>query len=338
MAGQNLSYQPNEFGVSIAPESTIGTAETTTVRLHVDSVSLPSINPIQDLAPKSNSFVAQDDFVYHTTKGTPLEVTFGGLLNSTALSMLEGILHTAASTNLITVTDSYTAPVLSHGESSAAATRTYTVKIVSPQTFDDDGSSNAANNTLTLKGACITAFSISGDASGDGRLTYSATVKSGYHAEFPSAAGSLSGPLTADIQNIHDLTYRKIAGVTAPVMQSFTLSIENPAEYIGYDPVNTRPYSISRSVPEGPVVTLSSVVKLDQDTKGILGHILNAGTVNNLVNHLSNNSSYAIANATIFSFDSDKAIVTGVSFNEQAAMMYSVEQKILFGTFKIRNS
>ena len=121
-------------------------------------------------------------------------------------------------------------------------------------------------------------------------------------------------------------------------MQSFTLSIENPAEYIGYDPVNTRPYSISRSVPEGPVVTLSSVVKLDQDTKGILGHILNAGTINNLVNHLSNNSSYAIASATLFSFDSDKAIVTGVSFNEQAAMMYSVEQKILFGTFKIRNS
>ena len=95
----------------------------------------------KDLAPKSNFFVAKDDALYHTTKGTPLEVTVSGLLNDGAMSLLEGILHTeASSTNLITVTDSYTAPVLSHGATTTAATRTYTVKIVSPQTVNDAGS------------------------------------------------------------------------------------------------------------------------------------------------------------------------------------------------------
>ena len=145
-------------------------------------------------------------------------------------------------------------------------------------------------------------------------------LKLGIHQSLIKQLAVLQHLLKMVLQNIHDLTYRKIAGITAPVMQSFTLSIENPAEYIGYDPVNNRPYSISRSVPEGPVVTLSSVVKLDQDTKGILGKFMNASAQQSLDNHLSNNSSYAIANATIFSFGQlRQGHRNRVSFNEQAA-------------------
>jgi len=337
MAGLKYSYQPNEFGVGIAAESTTGTVIANTTQLFTESVSLPSFSPIQDLAPKSAFFVAKDDAVYSTSKLTPSEVTVSGLLNDGAMSLLEGILHTAASSSVITVGDSYTAPALADGATTAAATRTYTVKVLAPQTVNDSGA-GAADQSVVLPGCSVTAFSVSGDASGDGRLTYSATFKTGYTPLFNQAAGSTTAPTESGFRNIHDLTYRKIAGITGPVMQSFTLSIENPAEYIGWDPVNNKPYSISRSVPEGPVVNLSSVIKLDQHTNTLLGKFMNASAQVSLDNHLSNDSGYDVASATEFGFNCDKAIITGMSLNEQAAMMYSVEQKLLFGQFSIRNS
>ena len=339
MAGVKVSYQPNEFGIGIAAESITGTVVANTTQLFSESVSLPSFSPIQDLAPKAGEFVARDETIYSTNKGTPSEVTVSGLLNDTALSLLEGIFHTAAASNVITVTDTYTAPALPVGEANTAATKTYTVKILHPQATDDNGNS-PADNSVVLRGCSVTAFSVSGDASGDGRLTYSATFKTGFLPLFEQPAGTTTPPVETGMRNIHDLSYRTIAGVADPVMQSFNLSIENPAEYIGFDPVNNVPYSISRSVPEGPVVNLSSVIKLDKDTKGLLANFMNASAQTGLKNHLSNESNQAAAltGATEFAFNCDKAIITGMSFNEQAAMMYSVEQKLLFGSFTIRNS
>ena len=339
MAGLKYSYQPNDFGVGVIQETTVGTAVANTVQLFTDSVSLPSFSPVQDLAPKSGEFVSRDETIYSTAKATPSEVTVSGLLNDTALGLLEGIFHTAAGSNVITVTDAYTAPALPDGHTTTAATRTYTVKILAPQTENDDASSQV-DQTIVLPGCSVTAFSVSGDASGDGRLTYSATFKTGYTPLFNQAAGSTSASAETGIRNIHDLTYRTIAGISEPVMQSFTLSVENPAEYIGWDPANNKPYSIARSVPEGPVVTLSSVIKLDQHTNSLLGNFMNASAQTGLTNHLSNHDGKAAAltSATEFAFNCDKAIITGMSLNEQAAMMYSIDQKLLFGSFTIRNS
>ena len=136
------------------------------------------------------------------------------------------------------------------------------------------------------------------------------------------------------------MPHRTIAGVVDPVMQSFNLSIENPADYVGFDGANSRPSSISRSVPEGPVITLTSTVKLDVNTKGYLANFMNNSAQTGLINHVSNHSGQAAAltSATDFGFHCDKAIITGMSFNEQAAMMYDIEQKLLFGSFRIRNT
>ena len=67
------------------------------------------------------------------------------------LNLLHGIFHTAASTNVISVTDAYTAPHLYHNQSisSTPAKATYTVKLIAPQVTDDDGS-NAVDNSIHL--------------------------------------------------------------------------------------------------------------------------------------------------------------------------------------------
>lgn len=346
MADNLTAYQPNDFGIGVVIEATTGTVVANTTQLFTDSVSMPTFSPDQDLSAKSGMFVADEAHIYSSMKNTPTEITASGLLNDTVLALLDGILHTADSSDVITIDDSYTAPHLYHGQtiSGAPAKATYTVKLLSPAVTDDDGSSNAVNNSIHLTGCSVTALSISGDAGSDGgRLKYSATFKTGYAPVFTGAAGSTGAPTTGGFRTIHDLPHRKIAGVESPVMQSFNLSIENPAEYVGWNAEHNRPYSISRSVPEGPIINLSSTVKLDKDTSGLLANYMNNSKQTGLINHMSNDADMPAdlstsGGATEFGFHCDKAIITGMSLNEQAAMMYNVEQKLLFGTFKVRNS
>ena len=339
MANNVVAHQPNDFGVGIVLEAAVGTAVENTTQLFTDSVSMPSFSPDQDLSAKSGKFVADEAEIYSSMKNTPSEITVSGLLNDTVLGLLEGIFHTAASgSNVITVADSYTAPNLYHGATTAAATRTYTVKLLSPQVTDNSSSADAC---IELTGCCPTALSISGDAGSDGgRLKYSLTMKTGYSPVFSHAPNTVTAPTTAGLQTIHDLTFRTIAGVASPVMQSFSVNIENPVDYIGWDPGNNRPYTISRSVPEGPIVTMSSTVKLDYDTRGLLAKFMNNSAQTGLINNLGNHTDQAAAKTadTNWAMHCTKAIITGMSLNEQAAMMYDVEQKLLFGSLTMRNT
>ena len=338
MANNIVAHQPNDFGVGIVAETTVGTPVDNTTQLYTDSVSLPSFAPDQDLSAKSGKFVAGSTEIYSSMKGTPSEITMSGLLNDTVLGVLEGIFHTAASSNVITVADTYTAPNLYYGLTTAAATRTYTVKLLSPQITDN---SSTADASVELTSCCPTSLTISGDAGTDGgRLKYSLTMKTGYAPTFAHSVGTVTAPVTGGLQTIHDLQYRTIAGAAQPVTQSFSVTIENPVEYVGWDPVNTRPYTISRSVPEGPIVTMSSTVKLDYDSRNLLGNFMNDTAQVSLINHLSNHSGQAAAltAATNWAMHCTRAIITGVSLNEQAAMMYNVDQKLLFGSLTMRNT
>ena len=340
MASTSTAFQPNDYGVGVVVDTAIGTAIANTTQLFTDSVSMPSFAPLQDLSVRSGDFVAASDDIFSSMYNTPTEITATGLLNDTVLGLLEGIFHTAISSNVITVTDAYTPPLLAHGENTAAASRTYTVKLLGPALTDDAGD-NPVNSSITLTGCCVTALSIFGDAGTDGgRLKYSVTFKTGYAPDMVVAAGTTTAPVVTGLQTIHDLTYRTIAGVVSPVMTSFNLSIENPAAYVGWDPVNNVPFSISRSVPEGPSMTFSSTIKVDKNGNALLDTFMNASAQTALINNLGNHSGQAAAKTsdTNWAFHCTKAIITGMSYNEQAAMMYNIDQKLLFGSFTIRTT
>ena len=336
MANNNAAHQPNDFGIAIKAETTLGSPIDDPTQLFTDSVSLPTFSPDQDLSAKSGKFVAAFDEIYSSSKNTPIEITASGLYNDTVGTLFEGALHGAAASDIITVTDAYTAPNLYHGLSNAGATRTYTIKLISPTLTDNAGSPTTSPGCVELAGCTVTALSVSADAGSDGgRLKYSVTFKTGYSPTFLHAPGTVADPAVTGMTTIHDLAYRKIANITNPVVSSFNLSIENPADYVGWDAVNSRPYTISRSVPEGPICTLSSTIKLDLDSKDLLGKFMNASAQTTMANHMSDRSDFDMAQVDNFAFDCDKAIITGMSLNEQAAMMYNVEQKLLFGTLKV---
>ena len=100
MANNVVAHQPNDFGVGIVLEATIGTPVDNTTQLFTDSVSLPSFAPDQDLSAKSGMFVADEAHIHSSMNNTPSEITMSGLLNDTVLGILEGIFHTAASSNV----------------------------------------------------------------------------------------------------------------------------------------------------------------------------------------------------------------------------------------------
>ena len=159
MASTSTAFQPNDYGIGVVVDTAIGTAIANTTQLFTDSVSMPSFAPVQDLSVRSGDFVADSDDIFSSMYNTPTEITATGLLNDTVLGLLEGILHQTTSSDVITVTDAYTPPLLAHGENTAAATRTYTVKLLGPSMTDDDGANGVATS-IALTGCSITALSI----------------------------------------------------------------------------------------------------------------------------------------------------------------------------------
>jgi|TARA_R110002020_G_scaffold355375_1_gene568076 hypothetical protein len=333
MASQDYSFEPKTFKIGLKVEDNTGTESANVAQVFADSVVMPSMSPQQDLSPKASFFVSTDDLAHSTSKGQPVELTFSGLYNDTIGALWQGILHAAsADGGNISMSDSYTPPDLVIGASVADTTHTFTVKVIQPSTTDG---SSAVNNTITLVGCTITNLTVSGDSTSDGgRLKYSCTVKTGFAPIFNDAEGTTVAVDATGICTMFDFLKPQtiIAGVTSPVLQSFSLSVSNPSEYIGWDPSSNKPYAISRSVPEVEA-TLSATVKFDKLQTSIASNYFNASAQVSLANELSNHDTDS--SWTNFGFSCDKAIITSLALNEQAAMMYDIEQKLLFGTLKV---
>ena len=101
MANNNAAHQPNDFGIAIKAETTLGSPIDDPTQLFTDSVSLPTFSPDQDLSAKSGKFVAAFDEIYSSSKNTPIEITASGLYNDTVGTLFEGALHGAAASDII---------------------------------------------------------------------------------------------------------------------------------------------------------------------------------------------------------------------------------------------
>ena len=161
-------------------------------------------------------------------------------------------------------------------------------------------------------------------ANESGRLKFSATAKTGYISSFTQAAPSSPSAYGTSFYSLATLagTAKKtIAGAEDCVIQSFSLNLENPSEYIGQNDANGNPEAIVRAVPEISA-TLDATVKYDNQTAE-LPTTMKAGTtvISNLANHAT------IGSATSFGFIGSYGKITSVAYNEANAMMYDVSTK-----------
>ena len=329
MALDGQAFSPKQFQLAIDGETTIGTAKLdgNMNLVNIDNIEMPNFNLTQVLEARSGSDgrVADSADVLIDEKGVTKEITFSGVFDTTiAPILLKNVLGGATvSTDVVTVPYYYQPDELQTGVS-GDATKTLTFAVVNPTT--NDGSSDE-NRSIIFPGCVITSLSISGDmANESGRLRFTATARTGYLSSYDQANPNAASAFTAYGSSYYSLATlsagvkRTIAGAADSVIQSFSLNIENPAEFVGQS-TNGNPDAIVRAVPEASV-TLDATVKYDSNTADYFSSF-KAGTevVSNVANHAT------IADATSFGFIGSYGRITSVAYNEANAMMLDVSTK-----------
>ena len=323
MALDGAAYSPKEFQLAFVAESTIGTANVSSMQLvNIDSIEMPNFNLTQVLDARSGSSgrVFDVDDAHIDEKGVAKEITFSGVFDATVAPFLvQNCIGLVESSDVVTIPAAYTPPELETGDnSSVTIADTITIAVIAPAT-------SGGNRSIIFPGCTITNLTISGDmANESGRLKFSATAKTGYISSFTQAAPSSPSAYGTSFYSLATLagTAKKtIAGAEDCVIQSFSLNLENPSEYIGQNDANGNPEAIVRAVPEISA-TLDATVKYDNQTAE-LPTTMKAGTtvISNLANHAT------IGSATRFGFIGSYGKITSVAYNEANAMMYDVSTK-----------
>ena len=324
MALDGAAYSPKEFGLAIQAETTIGTAITSGMtRVNVDSVEMPGFNLTQVIEARSGSSgrVADVDDAFIDSKGTVKEITFSGVFSSdVAALLLQNCIGLEDSSNVVTIPYNYTPPELETGDnSSITIADTITIAVLNPTTGN--------NQNMVFKGCVISSLTITGDMGDEsGRLKFTATARTGYAAAFNQAAPTVSayGTTFYSLATLSSGDAKKIAGCDDPVVQSFSLNIENPSEFVGQNDANGNPDAIVRAIPEISV-TLDATVKYDVNTGGLMNSMntgANAGAFMCTHDALSNGS-------TTFGFEAGYGKITSLSYNEANAMRLDVSTKFV---------
>ena len=329
MADLAEGFSPKQFQLAIAAEADgIGSGEETDGDykfINIDSIEFPSLNPQQVLDVRhgaGRTMKAVDMFL--SNKLTVKEISFSGIADATILPMLlENITQDASGAYEIPF--NYAGIDLSYGDSVSNNTKTFAVVVVTPE----------AAQQMYFKGCFLTSLTISGDVGEEaGRLKISGTFKSGC---IPALNDTSIVPThnRASFNTNYFMTdygdsgstnaVTTIAGISDPVMKSFSLTIENDVVMSGYD-VNGNYQQMHRGIPE-VAVTFEAVVKYDGDT-------------DNLIQTFGEQSTSTVAN-TLTAADSvtrnvdislPTCIITDVSFSEEDAMFLSVSSKAVAGT------
>jgi hypothetical protein len=329
MADLAEGFSPKQFQLAIAAEADgIGGGEATDADykfINIDSIEFPSLNPQQVLDVRhgaGRTMKAVDMFL--SNKLTVKEISFSGIADATILPMLLSNITTDAS-SAYEIAFNYAGIDLSYGDSVSDNTKTFAVVVVTPE----------AAQQMYFKGCFLTSLTISGDVGEEaGRLKISGTFKSGCIPALNDTSIVPTHDRASFNTNYFMTDYgdsgstnavTTIAGISDPVMKSFSLTIENDVVMSGYD-TSGNFQQMHRGIPE-VAVTFDAVVKYDGDT-------------DNLIQTFGEQSTSTVAN-TLTAEDGvtrnvdislPTCIITDVSFSEEDAMFLSVSSKAVAGT------
>jgi hypothetical protein len=262
--------------------------------------------------------------MFLTNKLTVKEISFSGIADDTILPMLlQNITQETSSTYDIEF--DYEPTEIKVGDVYSDNTGTFTVLIESPQ----------SGYQMLFGGCVLTSLSISADIGEEsGRVKFSGTFKSGMVPDLsPTDLAPSNG--TAHFNSNYFMTDygdagdagadTTIAGIADPILKSFSFTLENDAQFMGFDAAGSYQV-IARALPEVSA-TLEASVKYDDETARLVEDFNNqsTGTVANTLAALTSST----RNVGISIPDS---IITDVSFSEEEAMFLSVSTKAVAST------
>ncbi|QDP59994.1 MAG: hypothetical protein GOVbin4580_14 [Prokaryotic dsDNA virus sp.] len=323
--GQALS--PQEFKLAFKPETTIGTANTSTMRLiNVDSVETPALNITQVLDVRTGSGrTAKTTDMFTDEKGTVKEISFSGIADTTVLPvLLQAITTTAVGSSPASydIAGAYTPPEIQFGVGSISDNlHTFTVAVSHPEAGND--------HSMIFKGCVLTSLSISGSmATQSGRIAMSGTFQTRSLGTYNSARPTSTGAFGTTFYNMstfgessNQTNGVKVVGIDDCVMSDFSLNIENPSEFVGFDS-DGNPQAIARGIPEISV-TFDATIKADDNTSGLHASLVAGAT--NLSTELTNHATFS--SATTFGIKIANSVLTSVELSPSTAMFYAISSK-----------
>tara|TARA_A100001515_G_scaffold23569_1_gene18221 strand:- start:319 stop:1362 length:1044 start_codon:yes stop_codon:yes gene_type:complete len=328
MAISATSVSPKDFQLGIIAETTAGTAIVSSMNLiNIDSLELPALNPLQvtDVRHGTGRTLKQVD-TFASNKVTVKEISFSGIADSTILPiLLENITQDssgvgASGDDLYEVLNNYEPSAIDIGTTTDSDnSMTFTVAV-----------DNAVNSSYSMvfKGCVLTSLTINGDIGEEsGRVKMSGTFKTGMVPDLsPSSAPTFGS--TAHFNNnyfVTDFDTTKVAGVADCVLKSFSLTIENDAQFMGFDSSGNYQV-IQRALPE-VIATCDSVVKYDGNTQALI-ESFEGQSFGDDSGHVDIDLQMSSGTNKI-GIDIDHTMMTDVSFSEEEAMFLSVSQKAI---------
>ena len=314
MAISATSYSPKDFQLAFVPETTIGTAVTSSATLiNIDSIEMPSLNPQQVLDVRhglGRTLKAVDIFV--TDSLSVREISFSGVADNVVMpELVENITGDSS--------DSYA--ILNNYEPAGMKVGTGCI------------SDPSAGYQMIFAGCVLTSLTVSGDIGEEsGRLKVSGTFKTGMKPDLSPSSAATFGTTAHFNDNYFMSEYAvgesgatvQIAGISDPVMKSFSFTIENDAQFMGFDDGGNYQV-IQRALPE-VTATLDAVIKYDGQTEALIETFAQQTSASTVSNQLT----MATANTGgDFNIDIDNSIITDVSFSEEEAMFLSVSQRAI---------
>ena len=326
MANLKASFSPKEFELAIAHEETVGTATSTLTNfklLNIDSIEMPSLNPQQilDVRHGAGRTLKEVD-LFLTNDLTVKEISFSGIADATVLPLLLKNITQTSNVASLHIPASYDPSELKVGDAGAdAGTSTFSVLLGVPE----------SNNSMLFTACVLTSLTLNGDiAEESGRIKMSGTFKTGKKPSFtdnnnPSDTSHFNtNYFVTDYEGTN--AAQVIAGLTSPIMKSFSCTLDNDAQFMGFD--SSGNYQIiARALPEA-MVTFDSVIKYDADTDGLVATFEGQDGSSTVANTLTGKDG-ATRNVDI---SIPKSVITDVSFSEEEAMFLSVSTRGVAGT------
>lgn len=317
MAISGTAFSPKEWEVWIIGETTAGNtanAASGMYQLDVDSISMPSLNVTQSLEPRSGSgraLKAKDFFQDNNLRAVEVSLSgrwhddtgHGGLLSNI----------TADTSGTHSIPTGYTPDVFKYGTTSLTAAHfdTFTLCIKAP--------SQTAGKNIEMAGCVVSNFTWSADMATDGGMyKWSATIVSGSTCDFADTTNSGgTAYVNTDFFKMSSITGSEILNQAA-VVNSFTLTIDNPAVFIGsrlgaagYEVVNRGEMS----------VTFDCQVKYDNNTDELINYF------DTQTAHMSAASPVALTASSAGGILIYNAVATNVGLSEGDVMMLDISLK-----------
>ena len=325
MAVQATAFSPKEFELGIQVEGTsCGTKSVDAlIGVNVDSISFPTLNPVQVLDVRDHAGrVAQDLDVFLSKKQTVKEISFSGILDTQiAPYLIDGIIGSESAEetvspagNLFRIADTYSPGDILYGTTAVDRSRTYTVAVISP----------VSGKSIVMPGCVFTNVTFSADMGEEsGRIKFEATMQTGKTVDFDQTA-AISTDYTTNYYSLGDTTTRTVAGTENNLLQSFSLVIENPANFHGYSGNDFE--VVSRAIPE-IAVTADFTMKYDANSLELDANFGGSQPTNGGLTTIADNADISASTTGQFNFEIPSSILTAFAFNEGAAQLVDVSIK-----------